>query len=683
MAATPTAPPQAGQVPPTSPPAPPQQESQSGLANATSWNWNELKSRGHRFRHTWPAHATVPAIWTGGAVLHALDVPGLYVAAAAAGAYGVTALVRTLWPKLRTKLASRLWWVGAGVWLTLAAELGTTGWMQTLMFAGAGAAVLPRIYRYRTRISLPTRPRRTALVAAEHQAEQREQPDPIVERWNTTTANESSRKQGALPGSRLTDRTPFSYGGAKGIRYRLTLKGQITSEAIAARPQVCGDFGRTIDGVQIEEPDDQVLNAATVTFLDRLAVEDVQWWTGPGLDMETGIWKIGPFADANGDAALRMWEEGSGPLPVTIIGALRTGKSTLMRAAAAEFKGKPIKLIYCDPKNGQSAPELLPHLSEPALGEAQIKQRVTKVHTEMQRRNRMLATMEWTDAKGRKRRGVQSYDRPGAYGLDMLILALDEYHKIRDPDVMEMVYDILAEGSACGITVWVLDQNGDVDTFGGGDMLGLLLSGNLIVLRVGRQMTATQTINQFMDVHPHLIPMQWPGGGHTKGCGYVKGATMRPVLMRIRDVEDVYAVLGGEPPAPIKWLPAAPGETDTPSSDSSVTPGPGDDLDEASQLPEGTPTLGDDSAGLLDDPTDIGQLIDFVKLSPAELAVTESAILPLLDGAEQGLTLTDLELATQMQPMAVLLAVRSLEGKAEITPVDEHGTRYLRVRKAS
>ncbi|MEV0236839.1 hypothetical protein [Nonomuraea sp. NPDC050786] len=699
MAATPTAPPQpqpqaAGPVPPTNPPPPPpEQESVSGLVAA--WSWDELKKRGQRFRHTLPAHATVPAVWGGGILLHALDVPGWQVAAGAVGAYGVTALVRTLIPKLRERLASRWWWAAAGSWLALAAEVGADGWMQTLMFTGAGLAIIPRIYRHRTRISLPNRPKRQALAASAPAAPapQAEQPDPYVLRWDATTGK---KNRGALPGSKLTNRTPFEYGGARGVHYRLQLDGHITSEAIAAREKVCGDFGRTIDGIQIEEPDDQVLNAAEVTFLDRLAVEDVQWWTQPGLDMDTGIWRIGPFADGRGDAALQLWEVGSGPLPVTIIGAQRTGKSTLLRSAACEFKGKPIRLLYGDPQNGQSCPELLPYLPKNGvgLGLDGIKVLVEHVHAEMQRRSRLLSTVEWIDRHGNKRRGVQSYDRPGAHDLDMLVLALDEYHKIvRDPDVAAMVYDILAEGSKCGIVPWIIDQNAYVDSFGGGDMLGLLNAGNVILLRNGSPFIAQQTIGQYMDVYPHMIKLTFPGGGHTKGCGYVKGATMRPVMMRIRDVDNLHAVLGGEPPAPIKWLPADPADAEAAASASSAAGvgldtgsahGHADDLadlDDA-ELPD-LPQLGDDAAGLLDDPTDIGKLINFVQLTPGELAVAESAILPLLDGADQGLTITDLELATQMQPMAVLVAVRSLEGKGEVTPVDEKGTRYLRVRKAS
>ncbi|WP_188186820.1 hypothetical protein [Nonomuraea sp. SYSU D8015] len=690
MAATPTAPPQpqAGPVPPTSPPPPqPEQESVSGLAAATAstWNLRELKNRAHRFRHTWPAHATVPAIWGGGILLHALDVPGWQVAAGGAAAYGVTALVRTLLPKLRTRLASRLWWAAAGAWLTLAAEAGADGWMQTLMFAGAGLAITPRIYRYRTRINVPDRPKRQAL-PSQPAPQQQEAPDPYVIRWNATTGNPGPKDRGSLPGSELTNRTPFTYGGARGVRYRLILKGQITSDAIAARPSVCGDFGRTIDGVQIEEPDDQVLNAADVTFLDRLAVEDIQWWTKPGLNMETGVWEIGPFADAHGDAALQLFEIGSGPLPVTIIGAQRTGKSTLLKSAACEFRGKRIRLLYGDPMNGQSCPELLPYLPKNGvgLGLDGIEALVERVHTEMQRRSRMLVNVEWTDRHGNRRRGVQSYERPGAHGLDMLVLALDEFHKIRDPDVIAMVYDILAEGSKCGIVPWIIDQNSYVDTFGGGDMLGLLMAGNVILLRNGSPLIAQQTIGQYMDVYPHMIKLRFPGGGHTKGCGYVKGATMRPVMMRIRDVDNLHAVLGGEQPAPVRWLPADPNEAATTGSAQTAA----NDHDEEDQdldpdgLPDDTPQLGDDANSMLESP-DLHNLINFVKLTPAELATAESAIRPLLKGAKHGLTVTDLHLATGMQPMAVLLAVRSLETKGEARPVDGDSDRYVWVQEAS
>ncbi|MEW1842647.1 hypothetical protein AB0392_32285 [Nonomuraea angiospora] len=698
MAATPTAPPQpqpqaAGPVPPTNPPPPPpEQDNGSGLVAA--WSWDELKKRGQRFRHTLPAHATVPAVWGGGILLHALDVPGWQVAAGAAGAYGVTALVRMALPSLRERLASRWWWAAAGSWLTLAAEVGADGWMQTLMFTGAGLAIVPRIYRHRTRISLPNRPKRQALAAAAPAASapgrQEEAPDPYVVRWEATTGKKS---RGALPGSKLTNRTPFEYGGARGVRYRLILDGHITSEAIAARPKVCGDYGRTIDGVQIEETEDQILNTAEVTFLDRLAVEDIQWWSQPGLNMETGVWEIGPFADGRGDAALQLWEVGSGPLPVTIIGALRTGKSTLLRSAACEFKGKPIRLLYGDPQNGQSCPALLPYLSKDAvgLGLEGVATLVKRVHAEMQRRSRILSTVEYTDRHGNKLRGVQSYEKPGAHGFDMLVLALDEFHKIaRDPDIVAMVYDILAEGSKTGIVPWIIDQNAYVDSFGGGDMLGLLNSGNVILLRNGDPYIAQTTIGQYMDVYPHMIKLTFPGGGHTKGCGYVKGATMRPVMMRIRDVDNLHAVLGGEPPAPIKWLPADPAAAATMAESSAAGAGTntsaahGLDDDFADDLlPEDLPQLGDDADGLLADPTNINNLIDFVKLTPAELSLTESAILPLLDGAEQGLTITDLGLATQMQPMAVLLAVRSLEGKGKVKPVDEKSDRYVKVRQAS
>ncbi|MCF6467431.1 hypothetical protein FAF44_03250 [Nonomuraea sp. MG754425] len=695
MSATPAAPPQpnaAETVPPTGPSAPPPlpEQETAGLADATAWSWDQLRNRSQRFRHTWPAHATAAAVYGGGHLLHALDAPGLYVVAGAAGAYGVTALVRAAVPKLKEKLASRWWWVAAGVWLPAAAEVGATGVMQTLMFAGAGLAVAPRIYRYRTRISLPNRPKRQALPCQQPAEKPHEEaPDPYVTRWNATTAK---KNRGALPGSTLNDRTPFEYGGAHGIRYRLVLDGNITREAISARERVCGDFGVSIDEIQIEAPPDRRLNSAEVTFLNKLAVEDVQWWTKPGLNMETGVWEIGPFADGRGDAALRLWQPGSGPRPVTIIGAQRTGKSTLLRSAQCEFQGKPIRLLYGDPMNGQSCPELLPYLAKDAVGldHLGIKALVERVHGEKERRSRLLATIEWTDRHGNKRRGVQSYDHPGAHGLDMLVLALDEFHALaRDPELVEMVYDILAEGAKTGIVPWIIDQNAYVASFGGGELLGLLNAGNVVLLRNGDPYIAQATINQTMEVYPHMIEEVFPSGGDTAGCGYVKGATKRPVMMRIRDVDNMHAVLGGKPVAPIRWTPSDPAEAVTDEATSSVSTTDAaphergmDDISTDEMLPEGTPMLGDDADGLLDDPSDIGTLINFVNLTPAELNVAKSAILPLLDGAEQGLATHDLSMATGMQPMAVLLATRALEAEGRVKPVDD-GDRYVLIRKAS
>ncbi|MEU7857871.1 hypothetical protein [Nonomuraea sp. NPDC049141] len=684
MAATPTdAPPQTGPVPQTSPPPPsPEQESVSGLAAAVStWNWTQIKNRAERFRHTWPAHAVPPVVWGSGMLLHTLDVPGWQVAAGGAAAYGVTALVRMFIPKLRKRLASRWWWAAAGAWLTIAAEAGADGWMQTLMFAGAGLAILPRIYRYRTRISLPDRPKRQALPSRPTPQEE-DRPDPYVIRWDATTAKKS---RGALPGSKLTNRTEFNYGGAHGVRYRLVLDGNITREAMAAREKVCGDFGATIDEIQIEAPLDRRLNAAEVTFLNKLAVEDIQWWNKPGLDMETGIWEIGPFADGRGDAALRLWQPGSGPRPVTIIGAQRTGKSTLLKSAACEFKDKPIKLLYGDPMNGQSCPQVLPYLPKDgvAVEHLGIKALVERVHAEKERRSRFLANVEWTDQFGNKLRGVQSYDHPGAHGLDMLVLALDEFHALaRDAELVEMVYDILAEGAKTGIVPWILDQNAYVASFGGGDLLGLLNAGNVILLRNGDPYIAQATINQTMEVYPHMIDEVFPNGADTAGCGYVKGATKRPVMARLRNVENLHAILSDEPPAPIWWMPANPDEAATQAAGTPNTGGQLGDDGEEDGLPEGTPQLGDDGNGMLETP-DLDNLIAFMKLAPEELAVAESAIRPLLAHAEQGLTVMDMSLATGMQPMPILLAVQSLEGKGEAKPVDDESDRYVAVGKAS
>src|SRR5690606_28754087 len=146
----------------------------------------------------------------------------------------------------------------------------------------------PRVWRYHISIVRPSKTRRE-LAGKQRAALEAQAPDPNVAVWEAKTAS----RKGSLPGSKLTNRTPFEYG----VRYRIELDGQTTEDAMSARKQICADFGKALDYLLVDETEDGLLNAAELTILDRLAVEDVQPWTGPGLDVETGVWRIGPFAD--------------------------------------------------------------------------------------------------------------------------------------------------------------------------------------------------------------------------------------------------------------------------------------------------------------------------------------------------------------------------------------------------
>ncbi|MEV6033531.1 helix-turn-helix domain-containing protein [Nonomuraea sp. NPDC052116] len=610
-----------------------------------------------RFRHAIAPHATAFGVWGAGMALHLADVPAWQVLAGEAAAYAAAATVRALIPSTRKALSFRWWQAGAGAWLPAADALGPFGAMQSLYFAAAGLWTVPYVWRNRDYIVRPEKKRR-ALEAA--QAKELEAADPIVIRWAQKTAG----KKGALADSKLTNREEFVRGGAEGTRYRIVLDGYTTEDAMLARKRICSDFGVAINFVHVEEPDDGAQNAATVTFLKRLAVVEPELWTEPLLDLETGILPVGPFEDGWGDAALQVWEPGSGPLPVGIFGAMRTGKSSILKIAAAEFartEGR-IVLDYLDPQDGQSCPSLLPYVPH-ALGIDAIRQRLYAYQAEMQRRRALLSQIEWTDEDGITQRGVQSYDHPGVHGMPMLVIAIDEFHLIaRHEDLATIVHDILAEGSKCGMTVWTLDQNVYVAGMGGGDILALVTSGNVVVLRVSDRRIASATFGERMTAYPHLIKIHFPGTQNkTKGCGYLLGATDRPVMMRARHIPKMSAVMRGMPAMTVKLpkvaLPddAAPVRSKGGKGRRSPAIASADvvDLDAPAQMPS---------------------------LTPSDVAAAQEKVLSLLADANEGLTGAELTVRSGLPLPVAFRVAASLVEQGQARMVDG---RYVEMRRAS
>ncbi|MFI9553761.1 hypothetical protein [Nonomuraea endophytica] len=597
-----------------------------------------MRKATYRYRHALAPHATVLSTWGAGAILHATDTPAWQALVGEAAALTIVATVRAFFPHARERMKPRMWWAAAALWLPLAAEFGAIGSvMQSLLFGVGGLLAIPRVFRYRARINQPSSRKQRAIAAAETKAI--EMADPVVELWHAKT---SRKGRGALPNSELSERQPFEHGGAVGVRYRVVLDGHTTEDAMAARKRICADYGKAINYVHVEEPEDGAQNAAIVTFLSKLAVEDPEMWTEPLFDIEAGIMPVGPFEDGLGDAALQVFEPDSGPLPVGIFGAQRTGKSSLLKIAAAEFAAAGnIVLDYLDPQGGQSCPALLPYVPH-ALGVDAIRERLYAYREEMRRRNELLSAIEWIDDEGTPQRGVQSYARPGAHGLDMLVIAIDEFHKVaRHEDLAEVVYDILAEGSKCGMVCWILDQNVYVGSLGGGDILALVCAGNIVVMRNADARIASATFGQRMNAYPHLIKLTFPGTQKTtKGCGYVLGATDRPVMMRARHIPKIKPVMAGRQPMRLALL----GSTE-----------------DASALAESvSPARPAAEAVSLDG------LAAYSPISAPERKNAETKIKALLYGAVEGLDGGELTLGTEMPFVTVFQVATGLIEKGEV-----------------
>ncbi|MEU6790014.1 helix-turn-helix domain-containing protein [Nonomuraea angiospora] len=343
---------------------------------------------------------------------------------------------------------------------------------------------------------------------------------------------------------------------------------------------------------------------------------------------------------------------------------MRTGKSSILKIAAAEFartEGR-IVLDYLDPQDGQSCPSLLPYVPH-ALGIDAIRQRLYAYQAEMQRRRALLSQIEWTDEDGNTQCGVQSYDHPGVHGMPMLVIAIDEFHLIaRHEDLSTIVHDILAEGSKCGMTVWTLDQNVYVAGMGGGDILALVTSGNIVVLRVSDRRIASATFGERMTAYPHLIKIHFPGTQNkTKGCGYLLGATDRPVMMRARHIPKMSAVMRGMPAMTVKLpkvaLPddAAPVRSKGGKGRRSPAIASADvvDLDAPAQMPS---------------------------LTPSDVAAAQEKVLSLLADASEGLTGAELTMRSGLPLPVAFRVAASLVEQGQARMVDG---RYVEMRRAS
>ncbi|MEU7891658.1 hypothetical protein AB0B45_02210 [Nonomuraea sp. NPDC049152] len=520
--------------------------------------FKDAKQLSYRHRYGLAPYGALATVWGAGVLLNVTGQPwwlgGVVTFSAAA--------VASLWPKVRATARLHPAQVPAALLTTAgytfaAAVDSPFGWAQSALFSAGLLISAPWWWKYRLRTVRPE-PKRRELEAAPAASG----PDGNMLLW----AKKPGAARGVLAGSYLTDRAPFKYG----TRYRIILEDQTTEEAMEARARIASAYGKPLDLVYVEETADGAQNAADLTLLDEMAVQDIQYWTKPTLDMDTGIMAIGPYADGAGEARIQLWEPGSGPLPMLISGAMRVGKSTILRLLFTEMMyAEHITPMFCDPQKGQSCPEWMQHLPEGAVarGVEETKALLLKLRDEMYARNAMLADIQWTDEDGEEQHGKHSYTHPGMDGLDLLYCVIDEAHKVLAYDeIAELVQELLAEGSKAGVMLGLITQVPTVDELGNGRILSLVTSGTVILLRTGDAYSARSALQGRMNVDAHRIRKAFPNGQPTKGLGYVCGWEPRPVLMRSRVQEKPARWAKNAPRKTLVWMahgkpPAKPGST--------------------------------------------------------------------------------------------------------------------------
>ncbi|WP_433426431.1 hypothetical protein ACQP1V_42895 (plasmid) [Microtetraspora malaysiensis] len=595
----------------------------------------------YRNRYGLAPYGALAATWGGGMLLNLTEQPwwtGGAVTAAAAG-------LASLWPKVRAAARRHPVRVPAALLTTAGYSVAATvdspfGWAQSALFSAGLLVSAPWWWKYRLRTIRPE-PKRRELEAAKPKAI--EGPDENTLLW----AKKPGSGRGVLAGSYLTNRTPFQYG----TRYRIILEDQTTEDAMEARARIASAYGKPLELVYVEETTDGAQNAADLTLLNEMAVQDVQYWTAPTLDPQTGIMSIGPYADGAGEARIQIWEPGSGPLPMLICGAMRVGKSTILRLLFTELSNLDhVVPMFCDPQRGQSCPEWMSNLAEGAVarGVEETKAKLLQLREEMYARNAMLAEHEWTDEDGEQQTGKHSYTHPGMCGLNLLYCFIDEAHKVLAyDDIAELVQELLAEGSKAGIMLGLITQVPTVDELGNGRILSLVTSGNVVLLRTGDAYSARSALQGRMQVDAHKIRKSFPNGQPTKGLGYVYGWEPRPVLMRARVQEKPAQWAKSAPRKTLVWM--AHGKRTT-SETTAAAPAGSDVADVA------------DLDALLAQGAHLGNVIEFAPFTPEQKRQYGQRIYDALKAGDGPLTGGDLIVRTGIPAATAFRVLQEMTG---------------------
>lgn len=362
---------------------------------------------------------------------------------------------------------------------------------------------------------------------------------------------------GALPGSYLAGIESVPHGKAATI----VLRGgrQHTASALSAKNLIASAYGEamgfTSDQIEVEPPLSRKPNEARLLLLERNPLWQVQKWTGPTLGLHTdGIAAAALFGDSQ-PARMRWFELGSGAINWLIAGVPGSGKTTLVNwllseSAHATFIGRDgrvrplIGTVFVDGKRGQSIPEATdsPGIAWPATWPQECARAILSFRNAMYARQRHLGRMEWTDPRGRPRRGMAYFD-PIVSDMPYLQLVIEEWPKLWEdyPWLIPVVHEIGKIGRSLGMRVVLVAQNISGDEIGDVNLRNVI-SGNAAVFRTNDRSTSGMAFAGQLEVDPSSLPIDMIGS-----C-YVKGPDVRGAMARGQLVEDPYGWLSSAPP---------------------------------------------------------------------------------------------------------------------------------------
>lgn len=521
---------------------------------------SSVSRHGWRLRKQISPLGTMVAVWVAGCVLRWTGLAWWMALAAGAActALGAAAAVWRLDRKIERLYAGAVL-IAITLWASAATRYGIGRPMPALLAGGGGLLALPWWWHHRLRGSGRPDPE----VAAEDAGE-----DPRIAQWAATVA----RPGGPLTDSRLVECEEIRGGWAGTIEM---LRGN-TARAVQATNDIGAVLKLKAGSIVIEPPPEGELHLAKILVLPDNPLARRVDWTGPTIDVEIGVSVLGWYADGE-PVHYRHYRPGSGPVHDLISGCTDSGKSrTVDQLLAEERQSGVIVSHVIDPQGGQSLPDWQDNVDRYARSIQEAVFLLMQARDRMYARNAFLASVRWTDDKGRARVGIGQFTPcDPRHGLPMLSITIDEAQTVlADIACKVLVEEMIGMSRKCGIKFRLITQVPLLPSLGNSMVIrDAVAAGNVIVLRTANRLTGQVALNGTLPVDPCSLPKQWPDGSTTSGLGFVSApGADRAATMRVGYVEDVFHWATTGDPAALEPYTAPDAQDDTGASQAAPQP---------------------------------------------------------------------------------------------------------------
>lgn len=410
----------------------------------------------------------------------------------------------------------------ASLWLAATRAGGLGPPMPGLLAAAGGALAMPWWWRHRIRGSQAPDP--------EPDPDSGDEPE-LIRDWRDKVASDD----GPLPKSTL-DRVEPIPGGWSGTG---TLHRGNVDRAIQATKDIGAALDLRAGSITIEPTADGSLKRFRVLVQPDNPLQQIHYWPGPTLDVETGNSRIGVYSDGE-PVPYRHYRPRSGPVHTLIAGSTDAGKSVLVKQLLAEERHSGvIASVLIDPQRGQSYSESgwRRAVARFAGTIPEARQLLIELRDRMYARNELMSSIRWvSEEDGEEIEGVEEFT-PGdpRHGLPMISVTIDEAQTVlADDRCRSLVEEMIAMSRKCGIKFRLITQVPLLGSLGNSTPIrDAVAAGNVIVFRTANRLSGQVAFNGTMPVDPVTLPKQWPDGSTTSGLGYIWGpGADRPATMR-------------------------------------------------------------------------------------------------------------------------------------------------------